>query len=123
MFITAFMPYIEITIAVILKQIYRCWDRGSLGSVNARKPTKKTTDQQFIDLYSGSEYLIHFKYSTVIMQVYVAFDYGLFVPMLFILATIGIFNMYIVESFCMFYYYQTPPSYDEKLSYHALKFV
>ena len=57
------------------------------------------------------------------MQVYIAFAYGLFVPMLFITTTIGILNMYIVERICMFYYYQTPPSYDEKLSYHALKLL
>jgi hypothetical protein len=50
------------------------------------------------------------------MQVFIAFAYGLFVPMLFITTTIGILNMYIVERFCMFYYYQSPPSYDEKLS-------
>ena len=55
------------------------------------------------------------------MQVYIAFAYGLFVPMLFITTTIGILNMYIVERICMFYYYQPPPSYDDKLSNAALK--
>ena len=57
------------------------------------------------------------------MQVYIAFAYGLFVPMLFITTTIGIFNIYIVERICMFYYYQSPPSYDEKLSQEALKIL
>ena len=43
--------------------------------------------------------------------------------MLFITTTIGILNMYIVERYCMFYYYQSPPSYDEKLSNAALKMI
>jgi len=67
--------------------------------------------------------MIHFKYSTVIMQVYVAFAYGLFIPMLFITTTIGILNMYIVERICMFYYYQSPPSYDDKLSRAVLSLL
>ena len=64
--------------------------------------------------------MIHFKYSTIIMQIYIAFAYGLFVPFLFITSTIGVINMYIVERICMYYFYQYPPSYDDKLSRKAL---
>jgi hypothetical protein len=67
MVLTAFMPYIELMISIILKQIFRILDRGSCGGVNPNKSTKKTYRQEFIDLYSGPEYLIHFKYSTIIM--------------------------------------------------------
>lgn len=105
MIITAFMPYIEVMIAIIMKQVFRILDRGSPGKVDSTKPTKKTTKQAFIDLYSGPVYMIHFKYSTVIMQVYIAFAYGLFVPFLFITTTIGVLNMYIVERICMYYFY------------------
>ena len=114
------MPYIEVMIAMIMKQIFRILDRGSSGSVDSTKQSKKTTKQAFIDLYSGPVYMIHFKYSTVIMQVYIAFAYGLFVPFLFITSTIGVINMYIVERLCMYYFYQYPPSYDDKLSRKAL---
>ena len=120
MLINAFMPYIEVMIAMIMKQIFRILDRGSSGSVDSTKQSKKTTKQAFIDLYSGPVYMIHFKYSTVIMQVYIAFAYGLFVPFLFITSTIGVINMYIVERLCMYYFYQYPPSYDDKLSRKAL---
>ena len=120
MLINAFMPYIEVMIAMIMKQIFRILDRGSSGSVDSTKQSKKTTKQAFIDLYSGPVYMIHFKYSTVIMQVYIAFAYGLFVPFLFITSTIGVINMYIVERMCMYYFYQSPPSYDDKLSRKAL---
>jgi len=123
MAISAFMPYIEVMIAMIMKQIFRILDRGSAGSVDSTKSSKKTTKQAFIDLYAGPEYMIHFKYSTVIMQVYIAFAYGLFVPFLFITTTIGVLNMYIVERMCMYYFYQYPPSYDDKLSRQALSLL
>ena len=67
--------------------------------------------------------MIHFKYSNVIMQVYVAFAYGLFVPAIFITTTIGVLNMYIVERMCMHYWYQYPSSYDDKLSRKALSLL
>jgi hypothetical protein len=120
MVISAFMPYVEVIISMITKQIFRILDRGSTGSVDPAKKSKKTTKQAFIDLYSGPVYMIHFKYSTIIMQIYIAFAYGLFVPFLFITSTIGVINMYIVERICMYYYYQYPPSYDDKLSRKAL---
>ena len=49
--------------------------------------------------------------------------YGLFLPILFPVTCIGILNMYIVERYCLFYYYQAPPSYDEKLNKRALSLL
>jgi len=42
MAVTAFMPYIEVVITIILKQIFRILDSGSCGGVNPNKSTKKT---------------------------------------------------------------------------------
>lgn len=66
-------------------------------------------------LYGGPQYLMHFKYSSILTQVYVSFMYGLFIPILFPIATFGILNMYIVEKYCLLYYYQKPPMYGEQL--------
>jgi hypothetical protein len=52
-----------------------------------------------------------------------AFTYGLFIPILFPVTFLGILNMYIAERFCLFYYYQVPPSYDEKLNVKALELL
>ena len=90
---------------MITKQIFRILDRGSTGSVDPAKKSKKTTKQTFIDLYSGPVYMIHFKYSSVIMQVYIAFMYGLMIPILFFIVFIGILNMFIVERIALFYFY------------------
>lgn len=42
MAVTAFMPYIEVVISIILKQIFRILDSGSCGGINPNKSTKKT---------------------------------------------------------------------------------
>ena len=49
--------------------------------------------------------------------------YGLLIPVLFFIAFIGIFNLYIVEKICIFYYYQAPPSYNEKLNLRVVKLL
>ena len=40
MMIAAFMPYVEVIIAIITVQVFRFLDRGSVGSVDSTKPTK-----------------------------------------------------------------------------------
>lgn len=51
---------------------------------------------------------------------YVAFTYGLFMPIMFPIALIGIFNMYCVERMSLAYYYRQPPMFDEKLNQRAI---
>lgn len=66
---------------------------------------------------------MHFKYSSILTQVYVSFMYGLFIPMLFPIAAFGIFNMYIVEKGGLLWYYRKPPSYDGQLQKYALQYL
>lgn len=63
---------------------------------------------------------MHFKYSSIMTQVFVSFMYGLFIPVLFPIAALGIINMYVCEKFCLLYYYRKPPMYDDKLQKEAL---
>lgn len=63
---------------------------------------------------------MHFKYSSVIVQVYVSFMYGMCIPLLFPIALFGISSMYLVERLSLAYYYKRPPMYDEKLNENAL---
>lgn len=49
--------------------------------------------------------------------------YGLLIPILFFITFLGILNMYIVEKICLFYFYQAPPSYNEKLNFRVIKLL
>jgi len=53
--------------------------------------------------------MMHFKYSSVIMQIVVSFMYGMQIPLLFPIALFGIFNMYMNERLLLAYYYKQPP--------------
>jgi hypothetical protein len=50
--------------------------------------THKTSLQQYIEIYSGPVYFIHYKYSAVMNIIFVTFMYGLGIPLLFPLASI-----------------------------------
>ena len=47
--------------------------------------------------------------------------FGLFIPILFLTTAFGIFNMYVVEKYCLAYYYKKPPTYDRKINLRAIK--
>lgn len=60
------------------------------------------------------------RYNPIIVQVYVSFMYGLFIPILFPIALFGILNKYFVEKLTVTYYYRQPPMYNQTLSKRAL---
>jgi len=54
--------------------------------------TKQTSMPGYMGLYSGAEYVIHFKYSNVLNIVYITMMYGMGQPLLFPLAAFNFFN-------------------------------
>lgn len=77
--------------------------------------TKTTTPFKYITMYSGPEYMMHFKYSSIMTQIFISFAYGLFLPVLIPICMLGIMNMYIVEKWALLYYFRKPPMYDDVL--------
>ena len=63
---------------------------------------------------------MHFKYAAILNTVWVTFMFGLALPLLFPIAAFTFFNYYLCEKLLLTYYYQRPPSYDEKLNSTAL---
>jgi hypothetical protein len=119
MIIMAVFPYIEIVMNGSIKKLLQRRDNGGSNDLI----TKKVTLQQYINLYSGPVYLMHFKYSTCMVQVFVAFMYGMNIPLLFPIAMFGIFNLYIVERWALAYYYRQPPMYDQALNNDVLSIL
>jgi len=66
---------------------------------------------------------MHFKYSSILNQLFVCFMYGIALPMLFPVAFLGIVVLYIVEIVQITYVYKKPPAYDEKLNNAALSMM
>jgi hypothetical protein len=55
------------------------------------------------------------------VQVFVSFMYGMFMPILFPIALVGIINMYFVERLTLAWFYRQPPVFDGKLNTAAIK--
>ena len=120
MIINAVFPLIEFAMWYGLRILLIFYDK----SFSWKKyQTRMISIQQYINLYSGPEYLIHYKYSSILNIVFVTFMYGLALPLLFPIALVSLIILYIVEKLCIVYYYKEPPSYDEKLNVIAVKIL
>jgi hypothetical protein len=111
------MSYIEFGIAYTKLTVFRFMDR-SYGKDTYK--TKKTSMQVYIDLYSGPEYMIHFKYSGILNVSFVTMMYGMGMPILFVIAAFTYFNLMTIERLAVAYFYQLPPTFDDKLTKNAL---
>jgi len=54
-------------------------------------------------LYSGKDYLIHFRYSSMLNVAFVTMLYGLGIPILFPIAILRLFNQYVCERLVVAY--------------------
>jgi len=97
------MPAIEFTIGWTKLNLFRKMDRS--WSKDEYK-TKKSSMQLYIDLYSGPEYLIHFKYSILLNICFVVLMYGMGIPFLFFVASLAYFILFSVERLVVAYFYQ-----------------
>lgn len=117
MIINSIFPYVEFCIAFTKAWIFRRKDR-SWGSDTYK--TKKTSMQIYVDLYSGPEYMIHFKYSGILNVTFVTMMYGMGMPILFPIAAFTYFNLMSLERLLVAYFYQLPPTFDDQLTKNAL---
>ena len=121
MIINAIFPFVEFGIAFTKLWVFRTLDRGLF--TKDTYYTKKTNMQTYIDIYSGPEYLIHFKYSGILNVTFVTLMYGIGQPVLFPIAVISYFILYSIERVLIAYFYQLPPTFDEKMTKNALSII
>lgn len=76
-----------------------------------------------MDLYAGSIFYIHYKYAFILNITFVTMMYGLGMPLLFPVAVLSLFVLYVVEKYEFFYVYRLPPMYDAKLNNAALSLM
>jgi len=125
MFLNAVYPYIDLGISFGTLALFRCLDQGfsSYLCCKKEKTTKCKTIQAYVNIYSGPEHVMSYKYSAILTTVCVTFWYGVALPELFPIAAFTFFNYYVVDRFLITYYYRRPPIYDDKLNRAALGFM
>lgn len=72
--------------------------------------------QQYVNLYAGPTYLMHFKYSGIQNIVFITMLFGTGCPILFPIAALSLWVLYNIEVFMLYYGYRMPPNYDEYLN-------
>jgi len=118
MFMVAIWPLIEFGMFYTLMNFSRLLDRG-WGSDTFVSETP--TVQAYIDLYAGPEYLIHYRYATILLNIGVAFLYGTSMPYLYVTALLAFVVLYINERLLVCFYYREPPAFDEKMTLMTLE--
>lgn len=116
-FIMSFSPYINLTVAAMKPYVLQQLDSGFTGDIYK---TKKTAMYQYKAVYSGQDYLIHFKYAEALVVIYVTMMYGIGIPILFPIATLFLFNARISERISVAYFSKQPPAMGDTLSTAAL---
>lgn len=116
MFIQAvIIPWVGLATSAIVPKIKRKLDGGD------PYKTKKTSMAVFKALYSGGDYVIHFKYSGILNITYVTMLYGIGMPALFPIAAINYFNQYVAERIIVAWYMRMPAALDDKLTVNCIE--
>ena len=85
------------------------------------EPTKSKVIQDYIDLYSGPEYLIHYKYSFVLNVIFTTFMFGAGMPILFPIAFFTLCVVFIMDKLLLAKYYRQPAMLDDTLNCLAIR--
>jgi len=117
MMFNLYYPVIEALLYWFIRWQGRCRDRGCRCS---GETTKQTSIQNYLDMYAGPIYYMHYKYSSIMTITFITFMYGFGIPALFPIACISFWMLYVVEKLLLFYGYRLPPMYDERLSEDVL---
>jgi len=113
MIINAILPYSALAMGWGIPALKRKMDMH-WGS--NRYVTKKKTMAAYKKLWSGGDYVIHFKQSGLLLIVFVSCMYGVGMPLLFPVASWNFFNQYLCERIMACYQVKLPPSLDDKLT-------
>lgn len=116
----AIWPLIEFGMFYSIINATRWFDRGFTSDTFS---TKSPSVQAYIDTYAGPEYLIHYRFAAILLQIGVAFCYGCTMPPLYGIASVAFLILYINERLLVCYYYREPPAFDEKMTMLTLDLV
>ena len=114
MIINALLPIGYETMPIFTSWLYQRMDQSWESNPQQRLYQTKTTQiYQYMDLYSGPDFIIHFKYSAILNVTYVTMFYGPGLPILFPIAAISYFIYYVAERYGLAYTYEMPPQMDD----------
>lgn len=120
MIVNAILPFVTLATSFIIPALKIKLDQKFSGDVYK---TKKTSFAAYRELYTGADYVIHFKYAGILNIMFITMMYGLGMPILFPIAAFNFLNQYICERIIVAYTMRQPPALDDKLTVNALSML
>ena len=131
------LPVIVETLKWSVKKFLRMLDQGyfqcitnCLDCILCRKPVRRLDHQsistsstqvyQYLDLYLGPQFIVHYRYASVLTIVMTAMFFGVGLPILFPIAAVDLIVIFCIERIFLSFFYQTPPAMDASTTRNAL---
>jgi hypothetical protein len=83
--------------------------------------TMLKTEKEYIKLHGGPDFEMHSKLTYLLTTVFMTMFFGFSLPILYPIALVGLTAFYFTDISMLFYHYNMPPSYDEKINKGVLK--
>lgn len=112
------IPILDMIFVSFLKQIKRCFDRRCY-CVKTSKKTKK----EYIELYASEVFPIESRYSEFIAMIIITLAFSAVMPVLYVIAFLSIWFMFVCDKLLLFKVYQKPINYSENLQSKVFKIV
>lgn len=127
MIYNVFWPALEFGLWYFIRFVYRFLDNPLYYLLCCIKKykyhTKKESIPAYLDIYCGPQYLIHYKYSSIINIVFITFMFGAGIPILYPIAFLSLITFYVIERLLVAYSYREPPLFDQSLNREAIKML
>lgn len=121
-FFNMFMPPIEFFIFFAIRHLRRMWDQRTL-IIGDYKCTHCRSIYEFTEIYSGPEFVMHYKYVYVASSCFIAMAFGPIMPILFLYCLLSLLSLFLVERCAMIYCYRKPPMYEDDSTIFLLRLL
>ena len=100
-------PIIEFIVFLGMRWMYRLKDMA-LSKMSQREQSV----QDYVELWAGPAYAIHYKYSFIMNTIFITFMFGAGIPILFPIALATFFVLYIMERLQLATSYRHPNMFN-----------
>jgi len=119
-----YWTFVDFVLWFSYRTVLRIWDKRWWCCKKSKNGTRSRTVIDYVEIYAGPEYSIHYKYSTIINTLWITFMFGAGMPLLFPIALCQFVVIYIWERVLLTYSYRRPVAMlDEKLNLFAIKLM
>ena len=107
-------PVLDCVYTIFLGRLKQYLDIRRFKKPNDNEEVQSTskTVSKFIATYSGPEMLIHHRYATILVNIFICMIFGVGLPILFPIVLFNLCVMYCLDRLLTVYLFKQPPLFD-----------